>query len=54
MNSAWALGNMSGPAIGGALAAAFNDSVPYLAAATLCGATLAVVERFARLSERRP
>jgi MFS family permease len=53
MNTAWALGNMSGPAIGGTLAAVFSDSVPYLAAAALCAATLAVVERFARLSERR-
>ncbi|MGZ8695537.1 MAG: MFS transporter, partial [Gaiellaceae bacterium] len=53
MNAAWALGNMSGPAIGGALADAFGDSVPYLAAAALCAATLAVVGRFARVSERR-
>ena len=53
MNTAWALGNMSGPAIGGALAGAFGDSVPYLAAAALCAATLAVVGRFGRVSERR-
>ena len=53
MNTAWALGNMSGPAIGGALAAAFGDSVPYLAAAALCAATLALVGRFARVSGRR-
>ena len=53
MNTAWALGNMSGPAIGGTLAAAFGDSVPYLVAAALCAATLAIVGRFARVSERR-
>ena len=53
MNTAWALGNMSGPAIGGALAGAFGDSVPYLAAAALCAATLAVVGRLARVSALR-
>ncbi len=45
MNTAWALGNMSGPAIGGALAGTFGDAVPYLAAAALCAGTLAVVSR---------
>lgn len=53
MNTAWALGNMSGPAIGGTLAAAFGDSVPYLAAASLCAATLAVVRGLTRVSGRR-
>ena len=54
MNTAWALGNMTGAAIGGTLAAAYGDSVPYLAAAALCATTLAVVGRLGRLSERRP
>jgi MFS family permease len=54
MNMAWALGNMSGPAVAGALAGAFSDSVPYLGAAGLCAATLAGVSRVARVSERRP
>ncbi len=33
MNSAWASGNLTGPAVGGALASAFGDAVPYLRAA---------------------
>jgi MFS family permease len=40
MNSAWATGNLSGPAVGGALAQAFGDAVPYLCGAALCLATL--------------
>jgi MFS family permease len=40
MNSAWAAGNLTGPSIGGALAEAFGDAVPYLCAAALCLATL--------------
>lgn len=54
MNMAWALGNMTGPALAGTIADAFDDSVPYLAAAGLCAATLAGVSRVARVSERRP
>ncbi len=53
MNTAWALGNMSGPSLAGVLADATGDAVPYLLAATVCAATLVVVGRFARLSERR-
>jgi MFS family permease len=53
INTAWALGNVTGPSAGGALAGAFGDSVPYLAAAGLCAATLAVVGRLARVSGRR-
>jgi MFS family permease len=40
MNSAWALGNMTGPSLGGALAESFGDTVPYLCAAGVCLATL--------------
>ena len=54
MNTAWALGNMTGPAIAGTVADATGDAVPYLLAACLCAATLAVVGRFARVSGRRP
>lgn len=42
MNSAWALGNVTGPAAGGRLADAAGDSLPYLLAAALCLLTLAV------------
>ena len=40
MNTAWALGNMTGPAAGGALAEAAGDAVPYLLASALCLLTL--------------
>jgi MFS family permease len=40
MNTAWALGNMTGPSAGGALAGAASDAVPYLLAAALCLLTL--------------
>ena len=36
MNSAWAAGALLGPALGGALAQAFGDAVPYLACSVLC------------------
>ena len=45
MNSAWALGNMTGPAAGGALAGLGGDALPYLLAASLCGLTLAAASR---------
>ena len=45
MNSAWALGEMTGPILGGALADAFGDAVPYLVGATACALTLAVTVR---------
>lgn len=45
MNFAWALGNMSGPAAGGALAAAVGDWLPYALAAVLCAVTLAASYR---------
>ena len=41
MNTAWALGNMSGPALAGAVAEAAGDAVPYVLAAVLCLVTLA-------------
>ena len=40
MNSAWALGELTGPTVGGALAQAYGDAVPYLIGAGLCGLTL--------------
>jgi MFS family permease len=40
MNTAWAFGNMSGPALAGTIADAAGDGVPYLLAATLCLVTL--------------
>ncbi|HSI98004.1 MAG TPA: MFS transporter, partial [Gaiellaceae bacterium] len=45
MNSAWAVGNTTGPVLGGALAEAYGDAVPYLAGAALCGLTLAATYR---------
>jgi MFS family permease len=40
MNAAWALGNLVGPAGGGALARAAGDTTAYLVAAAVCAATL--------------
>lgn len=49
-NTAWALGAVTGPSVGGALAEAFGDAVPYLACGGLCALTLvAAVRRPARL-----
>ena len=48
MNSAWAAGNMTGPALGGRLAESFGDAVPYLGAAGLCLLTLAATGRVRR------
>ena len=45
MNSAWALGEMTGPIIGGALADAFGDAVPYVLAAGACAVTLLATTR---------
>jgi MFS family permease len=44
-NTAWAVGALLGPAIGGALAQAFGDAVPYLACAALCALTLVAALR---------
>jgi MFS family permease len=53
MNSAWALGNMTGPAAGGALADWFGDAVPYAAGAALCLLTLVATKRIARAEPTR-
>jgi predicted MFS family arabinose efflux permease len=47
MNSAWALGNVTGPTLGGALAQAFGDAVPYLVGAFLCALTFVATQRVA-------
>ena len=44
-NTAWAVGALAGPAIGGALADALGDPVPYLACAGLCALTLVAASR---------
>jgi MFS family permease len=44
-NTAWAAGAVTGPAVGGALAQAFGDPVPYLGCAALCALTLAAASR---------
>jgi MFS family permease len=44
-NTAWAVGALSGPAIGGALAEAFGDAVPYLLCGALCALTLVAATR---------
>jgi MFS family permease len=46
VNVAWAPGQAGGAAIGGALAAATSDAVPYLALAALCVLTLVAIARF--------
>ena len=51
MNTAWALGNMSGPALAGSIAEATGDAVPYLVGATLCALTLAATARLRATSE---
>jgi MFS family permease len=43
MNTAWAAGALVGPTVGGALADAFGDAVPYLLCSLLCAATLTVI-----------
>src|SRR5439155_18234990 len=45
MNAAWASGALIGPAVGGAVAAATGDIVPFLVSAVLCAAALAMVRR---------
>jgi MFS family permease len=52
MNSAWALGNVTGPTLGGALAQVFGDPVPYLVGAALCAMTLLAAMRVS--PRRRP
>jgi MFS family permease len=43
MNTAWALGNMSGPALAGTIAEVAGDAFPYVLAAALCLVTLLAV-----------
>ncbi len=50
MNSSWALGVVLGPVIGGALAQAFDDSVPYALCALLAALTLVALRRRSRRS----
>ena len=45
MNAAWASGALIGPALGGAVAAATGDIVPFLVSAVLCAVALAAVHR---------
>ena len=45
MNTAWAIGAMTGPAAGGALAEAIGDPLPYLICAGLAVGTLLLVDR---------
>jgi MFS family permease len=54
MNSAWAIGEMTGPVLGGALASAFGDAVPYLVGSALCGLTLIATQRVASAQRARP
>jgi MFS family permease len=54
MNSAWALGELTGPTLGGALADAVGDAAPYLVGATLCVLTLLATQRFATTRKARP
>ena len=53
MNSAWALGELTGPTIGGALAQAFDDAVPYLLGAVLCVLTLVATQVAAQNARAR-
>jgi MFS family permease len=41
MNAAWALGAVIGPSVGGAIAGATGDWIPYLLAAGACAVALA-------------
>ena len=54
MNAAWAVGNLVGPAAGGALAHALGDATAYLAAGALCAATLAAVSAYTRAAAASP
>jgi MFS family permease len=47
MNAAWAVGNLVGPAAGGALARATSDTTAFLVAAVVCALTLVAVMRSA-------
>jgi len=47
MNTAWAVGALLGPSLGGALAELEGDAAPYLLGAVLCGLTLLATQRVA-------
>jgi MFS family permease len=47
MNTAWALGALVGPSLGGALADSSSDAAPYVVSAFLCALTLAATYRVA-------
>lgn len=53
MNSAWALGNLTGPALGGALAERWGDAVPYLVGGVLCLLTLLGAQLVVRTRQLR-
>jgi MFS family permease len=55
MNSAWALGNLAGPAFSGAAAERWGDAAPYLVGAVLCLLTLVAAQglRRTRLARTR-
>jgi MFS family permease len=48
MNGAWAVGNVIGPAAGGALAQSAGDALSYLLLAAICLATLAVASAYSQ------
>ena len=52
MNSAWAVGALVGPALGGVLAEAEGDAAPYVVGAVLCALTLVATRRVARTQVR--
>jgi len=54
MNSAWALGELTGPTLGGALADAVGDPAPYVLGATLCVLTLVATQRVAAAKGATP
>ena len=54
MNTAWALGVVLGPMVGGALADVFGDAVPYVLCSVLAAATLVALGRHRRLGAPRP
>jgi MFS family permease len=49
LNASWGLGNSVGPPLGGALADAAGDALPYALMALACALTLVVVSRGRRL-----
>jgi MFS family permease len=47
MNTAWALGEVVGPTVGGVLADSYRDAIPYLVGSVLCALTLGATYRVA-------